>query len=66
MMKRLIASLALAGSAASVSAHTLPENEGIAAQLGHQLSGAHHLPLILALVVAALVGMHYLKRRRSR
>ncbi len=66
MMKRLIASLALAGFAASVRAHTLPGDEGIGAQLGHQLSGAHHLPAILALVVAALAGMYYLKRRRSR
>jgi hypothetical protein len=66
MMKRLITSLVLAGSAASVSAHTLPGDEGTVAQLGHQLSGAHHLPVLLALVALVLAGMHYLKRGRSR
>ena len=66
MMKRLIVTLALAGFAASVSAHILPGNQGIAAQLGHQLAGAHHLPVLLALVVAAFAWRHYLKRRRSR
>jgi hypothetical protein len=65
-MKYLITSLILAGIAASVSAHTLPGDEEIALQLGHQLSAAHHWPVVLTLAVATLAGRHYLKSRRSR
>ena len=65
-MKYLISSLVLAGFAGSVSAHTLPGDEEIVLQLGHQLTAAHHWPVVLSLVVAALAGRHYLKSRRSR
>jgi hypothetical protein len=65
-MKHLITSLLFAGISGAASAHTLPGDEEISIQLGHQLLGAHHFPVFLALVVMGLLGLLYLKRGRSR
>jgi hypothetical protein len=62
-MKRLIALLTV--SAGSASAHTLDAGQGLASQLGHELLGAHHLPLTLLLVVAGLAAYRSIRARRK-
>jgi len=57
-MKRLMTTLVLlAGSTGMALAHTLPGDEGLVAQLDHQVLGLHHLPLILLLVVVGALAI---------
>jgi hypothetical protein len=44
-------------------AHTLDPDAGFEAQLGHQLTGAHHWPLLVLLAYIALVCCRPLRRR---
>ena len=44
-------------------AHNLDVDAGFEAQLGHQLTGAHHWPLFVLLVYIALVCAGALRRR---
>ena len=44
-------------------AHNLDADAGLEAQLGHQLAGAHHWPLLALLVCIALVCAGLLRRR---
>ncbi|HZW59833.1 MAG TPA: hypothetical protein VFE85_06025 [Woeseiaceae bacterium] len=52
-MRLLTISMLLCMFSAAAAAHTLPADTGVAAQLGHQLLGTHHLPMLGALLLAA-------------
>jgi hypothetical protein len=45
----------LAGSTTMALAHPLPEEEGVVAQLDHQVFGMHHLPLTILLVIIGVM-----------
>jgi len=66
-MRRLLPAVISAIAAAAADAHTLPADEDLPLQLGHQLLGLHHLPLTLLLAGAGIATVGYcLRRRRSR
>lgn len=46
-------------------AHNLAADAGLQAQLGHQLTGAHHWPLFILLIGVALVSLRLLRRRSA-
>jgi len=59
---RMITTFCLtAGFSDAAMAHTLPDESSLLQQLAHQLSGFHHLPLLVLLLAAGL-----LIYRRSR
>jgi len=45
----------VSGFAGVADAHTLPGNENLPLQLGHQLLGLHHLPLTAILLCGGIV-----------
>ncbi|NIS90392.1 MAG: hypothetical protein GTN98_09985 [Woeseiaceae bacterium] len=54
-MKRLLSTLLLTGIAPVAGAHTLDVSGGLLMALGHELLGAHHLPLTILLIVIGVV-----------
>jgi len=54
-MQRLISFVLFIACAGAAGAHNLPTDAGIVAGLGHQLSAAHHWPLLLTILVVVLV-----------
>lgn len=61
-MRSLLAVILL-GATGLAGAHSLGAERGIFDQLGHQLLGAHHLPLLLLIaLVCALALRGYLRR----
>ena len=63
-MRSLLAVMIVA-TAGVAGAHPLGSEQSLLDQLGHQLLGAHHLPLLLALIVAGLFAARGLRRRRQ-
>lgn len=61
-MRRLIFTSLILALAGTASAHTLPEEVGEFAQLGHQLLGSHHFPLVIVLLIAGLVAIRAYRR----
>ena len=47
-------------------AHTLAANDGLLAQLEHQLIGGHHWPVTLLLIIIGLTALRSLLRRYRR
>ncbi len=45
-------------------AHPLGAEQSLLAQLGHQLLGGHHLPLLLITVVAVVAASRLLRRKQ--
>jgi hypothetical protein len=56
-MRKLISLVLIAGCSAGASAHPLPGDEPIAAQLSHQLLSMHHAGVIFVVLVAAALLM---------
>ena len=61
-MKRSLALTLLAAPVAQ--AHTLDPAGGVVTALGHELLGAHHLPLTLLLVVIG-IGLYRVWRKKT-
>lgn len=60
---RTVLTVILLGTAGLAGAHTLGAERGIFDQLGHQLLGAHHLPLLLLVAVACVLAVRRYSRR---
>lgn len=63
-MRTLLAVFVL-GTAGLAGAHTLGAERGIFDQLGHQLLGAHHIPLLLLVVVVCVFAARRFARRQQ-
>lgn len=64
-MRRFLTGLLLAATAGTASAHTLGPDDGLIAQLEHELLGLHHVPLTLLLVVVGIVAYRRLSARKK-
>jgi len=65
-MRRLISTCSILTIAGTASAHGLSEDAGTVAQLGHQLLGSHHAPLVILLLVIGVVAIRaYSEARRN-
>lgn len=63
-MRSLLAVILLSAAGAA-GAHALGAERGIYDQLGHSLSGAHHLPVLILLALVCLFALRgYLRRSR--
>ena len=62
-MKSLLALLTIAGFAGVANAHMLDESRSLFDQIGHQLLGLHHLPMVL--VIALVVWLALRANRRD-
>ena len=62
---RTLLAVILLGTAGLAGAHTLGAESGIFDQLGHQLLGAHHLPLLLLVAVVCVFAVRRLARRQQ-
>lgn len=64
-MNKLMTTLVLlAGPTTMALAHPLPEEEGLVAQLDHQVFGLHHLPLTILLVVIGVMIVRKVRKTR--
>ena len=64
-MKKLISGLTLfAGLPVVASAHTLADDEGLFTQLQHELTGTHHLPLTILLIVVGVIAYRSLRAHK--
>jgi len=54
-MRLFLSLLLLAGVSRIASAHTLGNEDGVLAQLWHQMLGLHHFPLTVLLIVAGIM-----------
>ena len=63
-MRSLLAVI-LVATAAAAGAHPLGPEQSLFDQLGHQLLGGHHLPLLLLIAVAGVVVVRGLKRGKQ-
>ena len=63
-MKSLLAVMIVA-TAGVAAAHPLGSEQSLLDQLGHQVLGAHHLPLLLVLIVAGAFAVRGLLRRQQ-
>jgi hypothetical protein len=64
-MRTLIATTAIAAPWGTALAHVLPASEGVARQLGHQLGGGHHMPLLVIVGWLALLAIRAAAGRRK-
>ena len=62
-MRSLLA-LVVLGAAGIAAAHPLGPEQGLLDQLGHQLLGSHHLPLLLIIVAGLLAARGLLRRKQ--
>ncbi len=62
-MRLLITLLSVAAVAPAAVAHTLGPDEGFALQIAHQLTGPHHLPLMLLVAAGVIAAIHAFRRR---
>ena len=62
-MKSLLAILSIVGFAGAANAHMLEEGRSLFDQVGHQLLGLHHLPMVL--VIALVVWLALRAKRRD-
>lgn len=60
---RTLLAVILLGAAGLAGAHSLGAERGIFDQLGHQLLGAHHLPLLLLAAVVCVIAVRRIARR---
>ena len=56
-MRRFISVCSMFVLAGVAGAHTLSDDAGTTAQVGHQLLGLHHLPLLVLLLVVGVVAV---------
>ena len=62
-MKSLLAIIPVAVFPAAANAHVLDQGRGLVEQVGHQLLGSHHLPLLLLIGLAAWLAVQAIRRR---
>jgi len=67
-MRQIFSLILFASMFRVADAHTLAADDGLAAQLLHQLLGLHHFPITATLIVGGIVvlGLYYRRARRSR
>ena len=63
-MRSLLAVMMVA-TAGAAGAHPLGAEQSLLDQLSHQLIGAHHLPLLILIVAAAVLALRGLRRRKQ-
>lgn len=61
---RTVIAVILLGTAGLAGAHSLGAERGIFEQLGHQLLGGHHLPLLLLVAVACVFALRRISHRQ--
>ncbi|MDX1506759.1 MAG: hypothetical protein R3358_00675 [Woeseiaceae bacterium] len=65
-MKKSTGLLAVTLIAGGANAHPLDADTGLGEQVAHQLTAAHHLPVLLLIVVAGCLLARYLSRHSRR
>ena len=67
-MKQILSLFLFVSMTPVANAHTLAADDGLVAQLLHQLLGLHHFPITATLIVGGIVvlGLYYRRARRNR
>ena len=64
-MKYLSALLSIGGFAGVANAHMLEESRSLFDQIGHQLLGLHHLPMVLVIGLVVWLALRANRRDNS-
>ncbi len=64
-MRPIATIMTYCGTSAAALAHSLPAEDGFAAQLGHHLSSPHHLLWLLPATIVTVLALRHRARRAT-